>query len=153
MLYKGLKGKVRIPTDDLIQNNRCCRNQHSLAFDITSASKEADKISFFPQTIRDWNDLPDSLISSAEMSDDCVSGRVRFVASGSGSELILFDLRLLKPEETSSVKSNRGLLVLEALLPLPNSEWKTEDGRGHVTAFLPTTMAASAAGPTFNDFH
>ena len=24
-------------------------------------------------TIRDWNDLPDSLISSAEMSDDCVS--------------------------------------------------------------------------------
>ena len=27
----------------------------------------------FPQTIRDWNELPDSLISSAEMSDDCVS--------------------------------------------------------------------------------
>ena len=27
----------------------------------------------FSQTIRDWNDLPDSLISSAEMSDDCVS--------------------------------------------------------------------------------
>ena len=28
---------------------------------------------FFPQTIRDWNELPDSLISSAELSDDCVS--------------------------------------------------------------------------------
>ena len=52
---------------------------------------------------------------------------MRFVASGSGSELILFDLRLLKPEEASSVKSNRGLLVLEALLPLPNFEWKTEE--------------------------
>ena len=77
-----------------------------------------------------------------------ITCRVRFVASGSGSELILFDLRLLKPEEASSVKSNKGLLVLEALLPLPNFEWKTEDGRGHVTAFLPTTMAASAAGPT-----
>ena len=75
---------------------------------------------------------------------------MRFVASGSGSELILIDLRLLKPEDASSVKSNRGLLVLEAL---PNFEWKTEDGRGHVTAFLSTTMAASAAGPTFNDFH
>ena len=25
------------------------------------------------QTIRDWNVLPDSLISSAELSDDCVS--------------------------------------------------------------------------------
>ena len=27
----------------------------------------------FPQTIRDWNELLDSPISSAEMSDDCVS--------------------------------------------------------------------------------
>ena len=27
----------------------------------------------FLQTIRDWNELPDSLISSDEMSDDCVS--------------------------------------------------------------------------------
>ena len=26
-----------------------------------------------PKTIRDWNELPDSLISSAELSDDCVS--------------------------------------------------------------------------------
>ena len=40
----------------------------TLAFQIPSASKEAYKSSFFPQTIRDWNDLPDSLISSAEMS-------------------------------------------------------------------------------------
>ena len=74
LLYKGLKGKARIPTDDLIPKNRRCRKQHSLAFQIPSpASKEAYKSSFFPQTIRDWNDLPDSLISSAEMSDDCVS--------------------------------------------------------------------------------
>ena len=29
--------------------------------------------SFFPQTIRDWNDLPEALISSSELSDDCVS--------------------------------------------------------------------------------
>ena len=29
--------------------------------------------SFFPQTIRDWNDLPESLISSSELSDDSVS--------------------------------------------------------------------------------
>ena len=29
------------------------------------------KVSF--QTIRDWNVFPDSLISSAELSDDCVS--------------------------------------------------------------------------------
>ena len=73
LLYKGLKGKARIPTDDLIPKNRRCRNQHSLAFQIPSASKEAYKSSSFPQIIRDWNDLSDSLISSAEMSDDCVS--------------------------------------------------------------------------------
>ena len=82
MLYKGLKGKARIPTDDLIPKNRRCSNQHSLAFQIPSASKEAYKSSFFPQTIRDWNDLPDSLISSAEMSDDCVS--VRFTRTFKG---------------------------------------------------------------------
>ena len=73
LLYKGLKGKARIPTDDLIPKNRRCRNQHSLVFQIPTASIDAFLKSFFPQTIRDWNVLPDSLISSAELSDDCVS--------------------------------------------------------------------------------
>ena len=40
LLYKGLKGKARIPKDDLIPKNRSCRNQHSLAFQIPSDSKE-----------------------------------------------------------------------------------------------------------------
>ena len=39
LMYKGLKGKARIPTDDLIPKNRRCRNQHSLVFQIPSASK------------------------------------------------------------------------------------------------------------------
>ena len=73
LLYKGLKGKARIPTFDRIPKNRRCRNQHSMAFQIPSASKDVYKSSFFPITIRDWNDLPDSLISSAELSEDCVS--------------------------------------------------------------------------------
>ena len=73
LLYKGLKGKARIPTDDLIPKTRRGRNQHSLAFQTPSASKDVYKYSFFPQTIRDWNDLPESLISSAELSDDSVS--------------------------------------------------------------------------------
>ena len=47
LLYKGLKGKARIPTDDLIPKNRRCRNQHSLAFQIPSASKEAYKVFSF----------------------------------------------------------------------------------------------------------
>ena len=73
LLYKGLKGKARIPTDDLIPNTRHGRNQHSLAFQIPSASKDVHQYSFFPQTIRDWNDLPESLISSSELSDEGVS--------------------------------------------------------------------------------
>ena len=52
---------------------RRSRDQHSMAFQIPSASKATYKNSFIPRTIRDWNDLPDSLISSAQMSDDCVS--------------------------------------------------------------------------------
>ena len=73
LLYIGLKGKARIPTDDLIpKKNRRCRNQHSF-FQIHNASTDTYKKSFFPQTIRDRNVLPDSLISSAELSDDCVS--------------------------------------------------------------------------------
>ena len=73
LLYKGLEGKARIPMDDLIHKTRRCRNQHSLSFQIPPVSKDAYKYSFFPQTIRDWNNLPESLFSSAEMSDDCVS--------------------------------------------------------------------------------
>ena len=73
MLYKGLKGKAMLSTDDLIPKIRSGRNQHSLAFQIPSVSKDVYKNSFFPQTIMDWNDLPESLISSSELSDDSVS--------------------------------------------------------------------------------
>ena len=38
LLYKGLKGTARIPTGDLISKNRRCRNQHSMAFQIPSAT-------------------------------------------------------------------------------------------------------------------
>ena len=83
LLYcKGLKGKARIPKDDLIPKTRRCRNRHSKAVQLPSASIEAYKCSFFPQTIRDWNDLPDSLFSTAEMSDDCVSKFASLVHSG-----------------------------------------------------------------------
>ena len=73
LLYKGLKGKASVPTDDLIPKTRRCRNQHSMAFQTPIASTDVYKGSFFPQTIRDWNALPDSLISSAEDAEDCVA--------------------------------------------------------------------------------
>ena len=73
LLYKGLKGKASVPTDDLISKTRCCRNQHSMAFQTPIANTDVYKGSFFPRTIRDWNALPDSLISSAEDAEDCVT--------------------------------------------------------------------------------
>ena len=81
-IYKDLKGKAKIPTGDLIPKTRRCRNQHSMAFQMPSASFEAYKCSFFPQTNRDWNVLPDSMISTAELSDDCVSKFSSLVRAG-----------------------------------------------------------------------
>ena len=56
-----------------LSQNRCCRNQHSMANQISYASKDVYKKSFSPQTMGDWNYLPDSLISAAELSDNCAS--------------------------------------------------------------------------------
>ena len=40
------------------------------------------KCRFFPQTIRDWNALPDSLISSAEDAEYCVAKFTSLVRAG-----------------------------------------------------------------------
>ena len=73
LLYKGLKGKACIPTDDPIPKTRRGRNQHSMAFQTPIANTDVYKGSFFPQTIRDWNALPYSLISAAEDAEDYVA--------------------------------------------------------------------------------
>ena len=44
-----------------------------MAFQTPIANTDVYKGSFFPQTNMDWNALPDSLISSAEDAEDCVS--------------------------------------------------------------------------------
>ena len=73
LLYKGLKVKTSVPTDDCIPKTRSCRNQHSMAFQTLIANTDVYKGSLFPQTIRNWNALPDSLISSAGDAEDCVA--------------------------------------------------------------------------------
>ena len=65
--------KANIPTDDLIPLVRRCRNDHSMAYQVPIANTNIYKYSFFPQSIRDWNALPDSLISSAEGVEDGVA--------------------------------------------------------------------------------
>ena len=67
LLYKGLKVKASVPIDDLIPKTRRCRNQHSMAFQTPIANTDVYKGSFFPQTIRNWNALPDSLMSLLKM--------------------------------------------------------------------------------------
>ena len=73
MLYKGLKGAASIPTNDLVPPIRRTKNHHSLAFQIPMAGTDICKSSFFPQTIRDWNSLTDSLISASERAVDSVT--------------------------------------------------------------------------------
>ena len=38
LLYKDLKGKASIPTDDLIPLVRCCRNDHFMAYQVPIAN-------------------------------------------------------------------------------------------------------------------
>ena len=70
---KGLKGAASIPTNDLVPAVRHVRKHHSLAFQTPFANTYIYKSIFFPQTIRDWNSLTDSLLSAAEGAEDPVA--------------------------------------------------------------------------------
>ena len=79
--------KRTIFKDGLIPLIRRCRNRHSLAYQVPIANSDIYKCSFFPseffpQTIRDWNALPDSLISSAEGAEDRVAKFTSLVRAG-----------------------------------------------------------------------
>ena len=60
LLFKGLKGRASIPCNDLQPQNRRSRNRHPKAFQVPYARTDIYKYSFFPDTIRDWNALPES---------------------------------------------------------------------------------------------
>ena len=79
MFYKGLKGAASIPTHDRVPPIRHTRNHHSLAFQIQMAGTDIHKASFFPQTIRDWDFLTDSLISASECAVDSVTKHTSLV--------------------------------------------------------------------------
>ena len=63
-LWKHTEMKNRLVDQLQDFSNSCTNRYHQL---------EPYKSSFFPQTVGDWNELPDSLISSTENSADCVS--------------------------------------------------------------------------------
>ena len=52
LLYKGLKGKASVPTDDLIPKTRRCRNQHSMAFQTPIANTDVYKVASSPRLSR-----------------------------------------------------------------------------------------------------
>ena len=52
---------------------RHVRKHHPLVFQTPFANTDIYKSSFFPQTIRDWNSLTDSLRSAAEGAEDSVA--------------------------------------------------------------------------------
>ena len=49
LLYKGLKGKASVPTDDLIHKTRRCRNQHSMAFQTPFGNTDVFKLASSPR--------------------------------------------------------------------------------------------------------
>ena len=108
-LFKGLKGKASIPCDDLQPPNRRSRKQHPMPFEVTYAKTNIYKYSFFPDTIRDWNALPASIISSAESSEDPVArftslvrSRVVFASFGPG-ELRSIDVAPVKYSDSENI--------------------------------------------------
>ena len=70
LLYKGLRDKASIPTDDFIPLVRRCRNDDCMAYQVPIANTDIYECS--PPPLPDWNALPDSLISSAEGAEDGV---------------------------------------------------------------------------------
>ena len=48
LLYKGLKGKASVPTDDLIPKTTRCRNQHSMAFQTSIVNTDVYKVASSP---------------------------------------------------------------------------------------------------------
>ena len=75
LLYKGLKGKASVPKMTLFPELGVVEISILWHFRLPLLIQMFIKVAscFFPRTIRDWNALPDSLISSAEDAEDCVA--------------------------------------------------------------------------------
>ena len=65
MFAKGIYGQANIPLSELRKPTRSTRNMHALHYRPPSARTNCYKFSFIPNTIRDWNNLPNSIIDAA----------------------------------------------------------------------------------------
>ena len=127
LLYKGLKGKARIPTDDLIPKIRRCRNQHSLVFQIPTASKDAYKENFFPQTIRDWNfshTFVEKIEKSIHLLPVCKLYPTLLALlshTATVARLLMKDKKSTRLNSNVSSQSNRSTVLQAKLLPCYDS--------------------------------
>jgi hypothetical protein len=63
MLYKINNASVAIWKEDrLVPLNRHGRHHHSRSFQIPQSRIDSHRMSFFPRTIREWNELPDETV-------------------------------------------------------------------------------------------
>ena len=70
LLYKGQKGKASLHTDDLVHPDRLSPNMHQMAFQ-----------TLHTRTVRDWNELPVSLLSTVEDAEDCIARFTNLIRS------------------------------------------------------------------------
>ena len=79
LLSKGVFGQAHIPIDRLRHPIRKTRQMHDLHFCNLYARSNCYKFSFLPQAVKDWNSLPESVISAAVTNKDPASIITRFL--------------------------------------------------------------------------
>ena len=62
LLFKIVNDLVANPTDDITFNNRPGRNSNNRQIKVLSTNIDIYKNSYFPKTIKDWNNLSDSAV-------------------------------------------------------------------------------------------
>ena len=73
LLFKGLHSKAHIPTENMKGPIRRTRKMHNLHFNQIYASTDTYKYSFIPKTVRDWNQISQSILDSATLANDPVT--------------------------------------------------------------------------------
>ena len=65
MMYKVVHGLVAVPHDDHIEKNKGrTRAKNSYKLKVYAPKTESFRSSFFPKTIKDWNNLNENIVSA-----------------------------------------------------------------------------------------
>ncbi|KAJ8032783.1 hypothetical protein HOLleu_22833 [Holothuria leucospilota] len=79
LFSKGFFGKANIPMDRLRHPTRTTRGMHNLHFCQLYSRSNCYKFSFFPKTLKDWNNLPADLIDGLDGHLDPVHYLTNFI--------------------------------------------------------------------------